>query len=292
MGLARPRAARAEEAPAEAAPAKERGSECLGPSLAWDPQWERVETGEKILTGVAAGITLGAAIVPPLSTHRRGGALFDEDVRDTFRLSSPGGRFAARDTSDALLSLLATSPYFIDAAILAWWYRGNRDVAKQIALMSMETMAVAGAIQGVTNVVVSRERPYARGCGREVPGKTTDCEDPGRFRSFFSGHSMLSFASASLVCSHHLNLKLAGGPWDVSACVVAYAAAATTASLRVLGDMHYTTDIITGALIGTAVGLGIPALHYRGGSASGERSASPTVRVVPSGPGAAIVGTF
>ena len=291
--LVLPAAARADEPPAPVAPSAEPVPGCLGPSLRWDPEWRRFETGEGVVTGVAAAITLTTAIVPPLSKHRYGGVLFDEDARDTFRLPSVGGRFAARDTSDAILSVLATSPYFVDAAILAWWYRGSRDVARQMSLIALESMAVAGAIQGVTNFLVSRERPYARGCGGEVPGLTTDCEDPGRFRSFFSGHSVLSFTSASLICSNHTAFDLLGGPWDASACVLAYAAAATTASLRVMGDMHYATDVLTGSVIGTVVGLGIPALHYRrvGAGKDGDPSAA-RVYVVPTGTGAAVGGIF
>ena len=137
----------------------------------------------------------------------------------------------------------------------------------------------------MTNTLVSRERPYARECGASIPEKSVDCDGNVRFRSFFSGHSAISFTGASLVCWHHVKLGLLGAPGDVLSCATAYAVAGTTATLRVMGDMHYATDVLTGAIVGTAVGLGVPAL--RSTSASGV-----SVQIVPVGAGLGVGGTF
>lgn len=52
-------------------------------------------------------------------------------------------------------------------------------------------------------------------------------------------------------------------------------AAVTAGWLRIAGDKHYFTDVLTGALVGSAIGFGMPyLLHRRGGSAvAGERRA-------------------
>ena len=126
---------------------------------------------------------------------------------------------------------------------------------------------MSGAIQGVTNVLVSRERPYGPGCGEPGndgrPSNSIDCTGSTHYRSFFSGHSAFSFTGASLICFEHTELHLLGGPWDALSCVGGYAVAAATATFRVAGGEHYPTDILTGALIGSAVGWGIPLLHFR-----------------------------
>jgi hypothetical protein len=144
----------------------------------------------------------------------------------------------------------------------------------------------------VTNTLVSRERPYVRECGGAIPSAADDCTSTSRYRSFYSGHSTLSFASASLICSHHLNLELQGGAVDAAACATGYAVAATTALLRVMSDMHYTTDILTGAILGTAIGLGVPAIHYSRRAHTDAHASRPSIVLVPTASGLAIGGSF
>src|SRR5262249_26132869 len=101
-----------------------------------------------------------------------------------------------------------------------------------------------------------------------------------------------TFTSAGLLCSHHLHLDLLGGPGDVATCVTGYVVAATTASMRVLSDVHYATDVLTGALVGTTVGLVVPALHYRRSRKSEDTARAFDLRFLPAPNGASVVGTF
>lgn len=73
----------------------------------------------------------------------------------------------------------------------------------------------------------------------------------------------MAFAGASLICAHRARLEIFTKAADVATCAAAYVTAAATAALRMSGDMHNASDVIVGAVIGTAIGLGIPALHYR-----------------------------
>jgi membrane-associated phospholipid phosphatase len=152
-------------------------------------------------------------------------------------------------------------------------------------------MAIAAAFQGAANFLGGRERPYGVDCGTAISGNTIDCQSPSRYRSFFSGHSALSFTSAGLICAHHLALDLFENAADPAMCATAFVAAGAIATLRMVGDMHYLSDVLTGAVVGTAVGLGIPLLHHyrraEPSSASGLR-----LQIVPSWGGAQLVGTF
>ncbi len=264
-----------------------------GELIRWRPEWSRFSTADWIITGTAAAITIGTAIIPPMKKHAYGGVLFDESARNALRLPTTEGRYAARDSSDVLLSLEATWPFFVDAVITTWWYRQSSDAATQMALVDGEALSIVTAIQGVTNTFASRERPYGRICGTaEQPGSTIDCEGNVRYRSFFSGHTAFSFMGASLICVHHMKLGLLGDPGDTIACVTAYAGAAATGAFRVMGDMHYVTDVLVGAGVGTLVGLGVPLLHYRRVNlAPGDKSAV-DVHVVPHGAGLGLAGTF
>jgi len=261
-----------------------------GKKLEWDPAFNRMDAPEIVLTSVAATVALTMAIVPPLSTNWQGPILFDTSARNALRLSSYQAQLDARDVSDVGLALITTFPILFDSLIVAYWYRGSDDVALQMALIDAEAMSISAALQGVANFFGGRERPYGSECGNEIPGASSDCTSNNRYRSFFSGHSALSFTSASLICAHHEALELFESGADLATCVSGFVAAGTIATLRVVGDVHYMSDVLTGAVVGTAVGLGVPLLHhYR--RADPEHTAF-TLQFIPTPGGAQLSGTF
>ena len=260
----------------------------------WNPEWPRFGTGDWIITSAGAAIALSSAIVPPFKKHSfSGGVGIDDSFRKSVRMPTSEGRYFARDGSDIVLSLEATWPFFVDALITTWWYRGSPDAAAQMALVDGEALAVVTALQGVTNTLVSRQRPYGQVCGTtELPDKTNDCEANTRYRSFFSGHTAFTFMSAGLICVHHQELDLLQGPGDTLACITAYAGAAATGLFRMMGDMHYLSDVAVGASVGTLVGLAVPLMHYRRVNlAPGEKKAIDW-RFMPVGTGVGVGGTF
>lgn len=291
--------------PDEAAPPVKRqafdGSVALGgeqlrknlPELVWSRSYARFGAVNTIVMLLGGATTLATAIVPPIEGNRRyGGVLFDEAARNALRAPTAQGRYIARDTSDVLLSLSLTYPFFVDALVSAWWFRGNADVARQIALIDAEALAITGTLQGVTNVIAARERPYGRTCGAETPEDSIDCTTTGRYRSFFSGHAAFAFTSAGLICSHHLYLGLLGNrAADISTCVASYLGAGAAATLRIVGDNHYATDVLTGSVVGAAVGLLVPWLHYRGFRPTASVGGF-DVQLSPATNGASLTGTF
>jgi hypothetical protein len=268
------------------------------PPLIW--KWPKFSLADYIVTTTGAAITLGAAIVTPRSQHSLMGPIgFDKGVRNALRADRLADRYIFRDASDVGLSLTVTWPFVADALTTAWWYRGSREAAQEMALINLETLAVVGAIQGATNVLVSRERPFGAGCGQgELPADAIDCKNSFHYRSFFSGHSAFSFTSAALICVHHMENELLGPPWDAISCAGGYAVAATTATFRVVADVHYASDVLLGAAIGTLVGYSVPLLHYRklGGGSRLHGSAPATqpmqLRLIPSAGGIGLLGIF
>ena len=261
------------------------------PPLIWHAS--RFGAADWVVTLAGGAITLTAAIIPPAAHHSLGGGiLFDNGVRSALRAHSLANRYIFRDASDVGVSLMVSWPLVADSLTAAWWYRGSRDVAEQTALIDLEAFAISGAIQGVTNSLVSRERPYGPDCGSpQLPGDATDCTSSGHYRSFFSGHATNSFTGAALICAHHFENDLLGSPWDALSCAGGYAVAATTATFRVVGDMHYASDVLTGALVGTLVGYGVPWLHYRHRN---ERATTNTLQLhlVPTPGGLGVLGIF
>jgi membrane-associated phospholipid phosphatase len=262
------------------------------PPLVW--KWASFSTANFVVMGIGGAATLAAAIVHPRPQHSLSGGLwFDESVRNAIRADTLPDRYIYRDASDVGLSLMVTWPFVADALTTAWWYRGSREAAQEMALIDLETLAISGAIQGMTNVLVSRERPYGRDCGtNELPNDAIDCTGSGRYRSFFSGHTSFSFTSAALICIHHFKNQLLGPPWDALSCAGGYAVAATTGTFRMVADMHYATDVLTGALMGTLVGYGVPLLHYSRLGSSTTTLAGLQMHLIPAPGGAALVGVF
>jgi membrane-associated phospholipid phosphatase len=259
--------------------------------LTW--RWRRFSTADLIVTGLGGGVTLAASITHPRATHATGPILFDTAARDLLRLPRLQNRYMVRDASDVGLSLIVTWPFFADVLASAWWYRGSRDAAEQMALINLQTLAISGAVQGMVNVLVSRERPYGPSCGSpDLPSAAIDCEGSTHYRSFFSGHSAFSFTSAALICMDHMEHALLGAPWDALSCAAGYAVAATTATFRVVADVHYASDVLAGALVGTLIGYGVPWLHYHHVTVGSVQTGSLRLQIVPSAFGLGAVGAF
>ena len=261
----------------------------------WDPGWPRFSRAEWIITGLAGVATLSAVIAGPSRERALRGWGPDEEIRDALRLGTLHQRRVIRDVSDAFLTALNAYPFVVDALVVAAWYRRSSDVALQMALINAEAIAITLALQTMTNVVLGRERPYGRDCDGALPSDSRDCDSNGRHYSFFSGHTSQAFVAAALICSHHYHLELYGGGWaDAVPCAAGFTAAAATGMMRIMGDMHYFSDVMVGAAVGTLVGLGVPWLfHYRFPRAERvERRSDFTYQLLPGPMGASMVGTF
>jgi membrane-associated phospholipid phosphatase len=90
-------------------------------------------------------------------------------------------------------------------------------------------------------------------------------------------------------------IRLWGDPTaDALACVTGIVFAATTATLRVMADRHYASDVIVGGAIGFSVGYGLPSLlNYRAPTVSvGATTVGIAPRVSASSAGLTALGVF
>jgi membrane-associated phospholipid phosphatase len=250
-----------------------------------------MDAPEMVLTGAAAGVALATNIIHPLATGWSGGILFDNQLRG-LRLPTLDSRLEVRSGTDVGLAVMTTYPILVDSLIVAYWYRGSDDVALQMALIDAEAFAITGAIEGTTNLLSGRARPYAGDCGKSIPSNTTDCATDTVNRSFFSGHSAVAFTAAGLICAHHEALDLFETAADHVACATGFVAAATIGVLRMVGDAHYFSDVFVGATVGTAIGLGVPLLHHYKRATPDVAPSAFALKLVPGLGGAQLVGTF
>lgn len=225
----------------------------------------RFSTVEYVATGsLLAGLGAATALMKDEAPKWKGGVLMDDSMKSFGRAGTVEGRRSAARASDYLLYGLMVWPYLDAGVALA---RNNPDVAWQMSLINTEAQALTGLLTFLVKRTVLRERPYvAESCAGSSDPKC------GSSASFLSGHSSHAFTGAGLVCAHHSALPLYGSKIaDISACATALAAATVTASLRVIADVHYTSDVFAGATLGLLSGWLMPKLiHYGGFSGSTE----------------------
>ena len=267
-------------------------------SVVWDESWPKFRTAELVTTGVAGLAVFAALAIPPQEDNWRDVSDFDSSARDVFRGKTRADRHTANDASDIMLALMVNQ-LVVDATLVAWWGHDRPSVGYQMVLMDLEALALSGGIQAIVSGVASRWRPYRDACEGPEETQSRDCRTNKQFRSFFSGHTSGAFTVAGLMCMHHAYLPLYGGGLrEKLTCAASFAAAATVGMLRMGADMHFLSDVLVGAAVGTASGLGIPYfLHYRGGAAPastglGKSSGGVALRVVPTPMGLMASGEF
>jgi membrane-associated phospholipid phosphatase len=134
------------------------------------------------------------------------------------------------------------------------------------------------ALDQATKLLFARERPFVHHMPAEERASTAHPSDNNV--SFYSGHTSFAFAlaTASGTVASLRGYRLAPLVWGT---LLPFAA--LTGYLRIAGDKHYFTDVLTGMLVGSGVGVLLPLVfHGRRGDAFVSDGSSAT-----SGTGAA-----
>jgi hypothetical protein len=230
-----------------------------------DWRWPQFGLGQFVLTGVQGALAVGAQAIPG-ELRFNGVNAFDDAIRNALRLDDYEAHLYARDASDVGFVLLFNHR-LIDTLLVTWWFHDKGSTAFEMGLLDLQALTFAAGVQQMTAGIAGRERPYGRSeCGEGGRERdTTDCLGNNRYRSFFSGHTTLSFTLASLTCMHHAHLPIyGGGAIEAVPCVASMAVASAVSTLRIVADQHYATDVLLGVAFGLASGLSIPYLFAYG----------------------------
>ena len=142
-----------------------------------------------------------------------------------------------------------------------------------------EATLLSSAASGLSTAMTGRPRPYMY--GTEAPLSVRQNGNGGL--SYFSGHTSTSFGA---VTSTFMTLRRlhpdARWPWLVMAG--GGALAGLVGATRVLAGDHFPTDVLAGAVVGTAIGVLVPAIH------AAPRRMTPAPMAVAGGGGIAIMG--
>ena len=148
-----------------------------------------------------------------------------------------------------------------------------------IGTMYAETLLIANGIKEWTKLLVHRARPYMY-----FDGYPMDKVADGDWDSSFpSGHTTLAFAGAAFATMVFCQC-FPDSNWKYGVAAGSFGLALITGILRMLSGNHYLTDVLVGAVIGTACGFLVPYLHTKSFYSKFERrSDGARASVTPSG---------
>lgn len=133
---------------------------------------------------------------------------------------------------------------------------GNGATEDDDLLLYGEALGINLALNLTAKYAFKRPRPYTRIQHPRVARYAASRSDT--FLSFYSGHSSMAFTAAVSG-----SLLFDGEEVGHRATVWGFnmAMAGATANLRVRAGKHYVSDVVAGAIIGTAIGIAVPALQ-------------------------------
>jgi membrane-associated phospholipid phosphatase len=197
-------------------------------------------------------------------------ALDPDDVNPIDRSATGNWSPAAADITDILQAAQILSPF-----LLAVSGRGRQKPAV-ILTMYIETLALVNGFAQLSKGTTARTRPYVYNDDPEIPEHLKLEVDA--VRSFPSGHTVNAFNSAVFLGTVYGKLypQSAARKWVwASGLTVATA----TGILRYAAGKHFPTDVITGAIVGSAVGFIVPKVHEVDIVQVGLRRAGPETQI-------------
>jgi len=210
------------------------------------------------ITASAAAVWIASDVLKshlaPLACRWCESNALDTAVRDHLRWTDHGG--AAISLSNA--GAFAVAP-LVGAGLLAV-SAAQQGGAHQVwvdLLIAAEAVALSGDLNQLVKYAVGRQRPYAHAA---IPNPDTGQGADDANLSFYSAHASVTF---SIAAAAGTVARLRGYRWAPVIYVVGAAVGALTAYLRIAADQHYLTDVVTGAVVASAVGAGVPYLFHR-----------------------------
>jgi len=190
--------------------------------------------------------------IDPL-TDKEIAELSKNDINSFDRSAADNWSRKADKWSDRTLTPIMISPLAFLAA------DETRNDFITIGVMYAESLLITSGLNGTVKNIAQRNRPYTYNPDVSVSEK----KEEDAVLSFYSGHTVNAFNSAVFVSTVFADYYPESS-WRYFVWGTTLSAASLTGYLRYKAGMHYPTDIITGAVIGSVTGWLIPVLHHPG----------------------------
>ena len=215
--------------------------------------YERGWSKDGWIAGLSVAAGIGAIVVsqtPSPLTVAEINVLSRESVNRFDRSATYRYSEGIADASDVLIYAVVAAPFVL--------FAGERvqEDWETFSLMYAEVIALAAILPAYGKGTVERPRPYTYNPDVPMDYKTTSDAK----KSFFSRHTSMAFASAVFLSTayddYYPDSRSSPYVWAGSLL-----AASAVGYMRFASGEHFPTDIITGAVVGSAVGFFIPWLH-------------------------------
>ena len=186
---------------------------------------------------------------------------------DAFFHDQLSGWLVSRKTADTVSSIWAFALLpagAIAGALSATGPHASDGAGLRAVVIVAESAAVSSVLVQAVKFAAARKRPFVRYGHGEESG-AYDVNDRDSHAGYPSGHT--SFAT-SLGVSAAMTATLEESPAAPWLWGAAAAMSVITATVRMMAEKHYFTDVATGAALGAACGVVIPLLHKRGNALS------------------------
>lgn len=194
----------------------------------------------------------------------------------------------ANTASNVLLSVNIGLPFALNLAdVLASVPAGHK--AKGYfsdAVVLGEAMVVNAALTSAIKNIFRRPRPWTY----DESSTVGDRNALDSTLSFYSGHTSASFTAATSY-SYLFMLRHPDSPLVVPCWLATHLMAGATGVTRVLAGRHFWTDVIAGAVAGSATGFLVTYLHLRS-RGSKEKTANLRIAPEPLAEGGVLINTF
>jgi len=173
---------------------------------------------------------------------------WDRSVLNSYSSDSSS---AAAKTSDIIVVAALIAPVVID-----WLDVGvSREFLSDMTVYA-EVLSLNSALVSVTKYSVQRPRP------KTYLGEPSYVNGADGYQSFYSGHVSTSFAAltAASATLQQRHPEYGNWPWIITAAV-----GTSVAFERVAAGQHFYTDVLVGAMVGTAIGVYVPHYHRKNG---------------------------
>jgi membrane-associated phospholipid phosphatase len=191
---------------------------------------------------------------------------FDNSIRHALRADNPRPpAYVSHALSLGAIPALGLYGLMAPAGLDRQWHRGLEDT-----WIVTNTFFVTSAVGEAVKHFVARERP-AFHYGVQAATEFSDLPSQ-RNKSFFSLDTAWAFSIASSSATLSFLRGYSSAPYIA---VGGGLLAAGVGTLRIVGDAHWATDVLTGAAVGAGIGMAMPLLlHSR---RSGETTGIPTM---------------
>lgn len=140
----------------------------------------------------------------------------------------------------------------------------NRSL-QNFALDNLQAQVFTGGLTFITKELFHRSRPYNAQGAYQWKGPFKGSGDA--YQSFFSGHSSLAFSTATMIFLHSKRR------WWVG--LASYGAASAIAASRIQQQKHWLSDVVMGAIVGSAVSAYVYRLQEQ------RRHPEPALKALP-----------